>query len=204
MGAHDARNACSRSRNRRSGSPGLTAHDGPEYAVAEVRQREAGSAARGLTLKHQRRRFHRSATLGVDCTAVNGPDQRWALDFVPGSLAGGASIRVLAAIDLFTRERVALLAATSFAGRQVAEAVDRAGSKSGALPERIRGWTTARSSRRGRSITGPTETAGSSTSADPATGSTPFAGRGEESLHDPLAVRVRHLRPARQAQATVE
>jgi len=33
MSAHDHRNACSRSRNRRSGSPGITAHDGPEYAL---------------------------------------------------------------------------------------------------------------------------------------------------------------------------
>lgn len=92
----------------------------------------------GLTLKHQRRRRHRSASLRVERPAVTRPDQQWAMDFVHDTLADGASIRVLTAIDLFTRECIALEAAKGFSGGQVAVALERAGKVRRALPESIR------------------------------------------------------------------
>jgi putative transposase len=92
----------------------------------------------GLTLKHQRRRRHRSAALRVEPPAVTRVDQQWAMDFMHDTLEGGTGIRVLTAIDLYTRECVALEAAPIFTGSQVAVALERAGRDRSELPERIR------------------------------------------------------------------
>src|SRR5262249_15012711 len=63
---------------------------------------------------------------------------QWAMDFMHDTLAGGASIRVLTAIDLHTRECVALQAAVSFSGGHVVASLEQARRDRGALPERIR------------------------------------------------------------------
>ena len=54
------------------------------------------------------------------------------------TLAGGEPIRVLTAIDLCTRECVALIASKTFTGSDVARLLSEAGSKRGGLPRRIR------------------------------------------------------------------
>ena len=92
----------------------------------------------GLSLKRQRRRRHRSATLRAERPVVTAPDQQWAMDFMHDTLAGGASVRVLTVIDLHTRECVALQVARTFGGAAVADALEAARRDRGGLPGRIR------------------------------------------------------------------
>jgi putative transposase len=92
----------------------------------------------GLPLKRQRRRRHRSAVVRIERPAVTARNQQWAMDFMHDTLAGGAKIRVLTAIDLFSRECVALMAAETFSGAQVSALLVRAGIERGGLPSRIR------------------------------------------------------------------
>ena len=49
-----------------------------------------------------------------------GPDQRWSLDFVSDAFACGRRFRILAAVDNFSRECLALVADTSLSGARVA------------------------------------------------------------------------------------
>ena len=53
-----------------------------------------------------------------------GPDQRWSLDFVSDALANGRRFRVLAVVDDFTRECLALVVDTSLSGMRVARELD--------------------------------------------------------------------------------
>ena len=46
-------------------------------------------------------------------TIPQGPNQRWSLDFVSDVLAWGRRFRVLAVVDDFTREALALVADSS-------------------------------------------------------------------------------------------
>ena len=48
-----------------------------------------------------------------------GKNQRWSLDFVSDALSCGRRIRVLAVVDDFTRECLALVVDTSLSGRRV-------------------------------------------------------------------------------------
>jgi putative transposase len=45
-------------------------------------------------------------------TLPQGPNQRWSLDFVSDALAGGRRFRILAVVDDFTRECLALVVDT--------------------------------------------------------------------------------------------
>jgi putative transposase len=92
----------------------------------------------GLTLKMQKRRRHRSAMLRAERSAAIRINDQWAMDFMHDTLAGGRSIRVLTAIDLFTRECIALVAAFVFSGAAVSVVLDEAGKLRGALPQKIR------------------------------------------------------------------
>jgi putative transposase len=92
----------------------------------------------GLPLKRQRRRRHRSAVVRVERPAVTGVGQQWAMDFMHDTLANGSKIRVLTAIDLYTRECVALEAAAGFSGADVSTILARAASEGRSLPSRIR------------------------------------------------------------------
>ena len=65
-------------------------------------------------------------------------NEQWAMDFMHDTLASGQNFRVLTAIDLFTRECVALVAAFGFSGSSVVGALERAGDERGSLPHRIR------------------------------------------------------------------
>lgn len=73
-----------------------------------------------------RRRGGRKRALGTRApmTIPQGPNQRWSLDFVTDALADGRRFRVLAVVDDFTRECLALVADTSLSGRRVVRELD--------------------------------------------------------------------------------
>ena len=52
------------------------------------------------------------------------PNDRWSLDFVSDQLTDGRRFRILTVVDDCTRERLALVADTSFCGVRVARELD--------------------------------------------------------------------------------
>lgn len=92
----------------------------------------------GLALRRRRPKRRRSAAARCDRPLPTQPDQQWALDFMHDTLADGSAIRVLTAIDLHTRECVALAAAKGFTGACVARLLEQATTGRGGLPNRIR------------------------------------------------------------------
>jgi len=54
-----------------------------------------------------------------------GPNQRWSLDFVSDALIDSRRFRILAIVDDFTRECLALVADTSLSGVRVVRELDR-------------------------------------------------------------------------------
>ena len=62
-----------------------------------------------------RKRSGRKRALGMRApiTMPQGPNKRWSLDFVSDALADGRRFRILAIVDDFTRECLALVADTS-------------------------------------------------------------------------------------------
>ncbi len=73
----------------------------------------------GLKVRH---RSGRKRVLGTrsPITIPQEPAQRWSLDFVSDALICGRRLRILAVIDDFSRENLALVADTSLSGRRVA------------------------------------------------------------------------------------
>jgi putative transposase len=73
-----------------------------------------------------RRRRGRKRAMGTRApmTLPQGPNQRWSLDFVSDTLISGRRIRILAVVDDFTRECLALVADTSLSGARVARELD--------------------------------------------------------------------------------
>jgi putative transposase len=73
-----------------------------------------------------RRRSGRKRALGTRSPMAipQGPNQRWSLDFLSDALADGRRFRILAIVDDFTRECLALIADTSLAGVRVARELD--------------------------------------------------------------------------------
>ncbi len=69
-----------------------------------------------------RKRGGRKRALGTRRPMVlpDGPDQRWSLDFVSDAFTDGRRFRVLAVVDDYTRECLALVADTSLSGVRVA------------------------------------------------------------------------------------
>jgi putative transposase len=89
----------------------------------------------GLCVKRKKRkRLVRQGCAEVKVVRAN---QEWALDFVSDALAGGRAIRILAVVDAYTRECLALEVDTSFASRRVTRVLERIGAERG-WPERIR------------------------------------------------------------------
>jgi putative transposase len=68
-----------------------------------------------------RRRGGRKRALGTRAPMAipQGPNQRWSLDFLSDTLADGRRFRILAVVDDFTRECLALVADTSLPGLRV-------------------------------------------------------------------------------------
>jgi putative transposase len=73
-----------------------------------------------------RRRRGRKRATGVRAPLIlpDRPDQRWSLDFVSDALSWGRRIRVLAVVDDFTREALALVVDTSIGGQRVVRELD--------------------------------------------------------------------------------
>ena len=73
-----------------------------------------------------RRRGGRKRALGIRAplSLPQGPNQRWSLDFVHDQLSDGRRLRILAIVDDYTRECLALVADTSLSGRRVGRELD--------------------------------------------------------------------------------
>lgn len=91
----------------------------------------------GLTLKRKRPKRRKSAVPRQVRPEVKSANERWAMDFVHDVLAGGRTIRILTAIDAYTRECVALVAQPTFRGEDVAAILSEAGNRRGTLPALI-------------------------------------------------------------------
>jgi putative transposase len=68
-----------------------------------------------------RRRSGRKRALGTRAPMAipQGPNQRWSLDFLSDAFTDGRRFRILAVVDDFTRECLALVADTSLGGQRV-------------------------------------------------------------------------------------
>ena len=73
-----------------------------------------------------RRRRGRKRAMGTRAPMAlpQAPNQRWSLDFVSDTLACGRRFRMLAVVDDFTRECLALVADTSLSGASVGRELD--------------------------------------------------------------------------------
>ncbi len=73
-----------------------------------------------------RRRRGRKRAMGTRAPMAHpqGPNQRWSLDFVSDTLVCSRRIRILAVVDDFTRESLALVVDTSLSGARVARELD--------------------------------------------------------------------------------
>ena len=125
----------------------------PDDAVVRARLRELAAIRRrfgyrrlhilltreGIVMNHKklrrlyreerlqvRRRGGRKRALGTRAPMAlpQGPNQRWSLDFLSDAFSDGRRFRILAIVDDFTRECLALVADTSLPGRRVARELD--------------------------------------------------------------------------------
>ena len=74
-----------------------------------------------------RKRGGRKRAIGTRAPMAlpQGSNQRWSLDFLSDALACGRKFRVLAVVDDFTRECLALIVDNSLSGIRVARELDR-------------------------------------------------------------------------------
>ena len=90
-----------------------------------------------------RRRGGRKRALGTRAplSLPHGPNQRWSLDFLHDQLGDGRRFRILAIVDDFTRECLALVADTSLSGPRVGRELDAIVARRGKpLIDRQRQW----------------------------------------------------------------
>jgi putative transposase len=80
-------------------------------------------AEEGLAVKRQRGRKRATGTR-EPMAAPAGPSKRWSLDFLADTFGVSRRFRILAVIDDFTRECLALVPDTSISGRRVARELD--------------------------------------------------------------------------------
>lgn len=80
--------------------------------------REEGLAVR------RRRGGKRATGTRAPMALPDGPNQRWSLDFVADTLSWGRRLRILAIVDDFTREALALVVDTSIGGWRLARELD--------------------------------------------------------------------------------
>ena len=91
----------------------------------------------GLTLKPRRKARRSKAAANRRAPALpTAANERWAMDFIHDTLAGGGKIRVLSVIDIYTRECLALAVDSSFGGEKVAAVLSDLRDERG-LPPRI-------------------------------------------------------------------
>lgn len=90
---------------------------------------------KGFEVNHKRLfRLCREERLGVRRRAIGtrapmaipqGPNQRWSADFLQDALSDGRRLRVVAVVDAFSRECLALVVDTSISGARVGRELDR-------------------------------------------------------------------------------
>lgn len=85
----------------------------------------------GLVLRRRRPKRRRSAVARILRPAPLQVNERWAMDFVHDTLAGGQTIRVLTMLDVHTRECIALVAQAGFRGVDVARVLSTVGAVRG-------------------------------------------------------------------------
>lgn len=83
-----------------------------------------------------RRRGGRKRALGTrrPMLVPEAPNMRWSLDFVSDALTDGRRFRVLAVVDDYSRERLALVADTSLSGHRVVRELESLIARRGHLP----------------------------------------------------------------------
>jgi len=77
----------------------------------------------GLAVRRRRGR-KRATGMRAPMTLPDRPNQRWSLDFVSDALAWGRRFRILAVVDDFTREALALVVDTSIGGARLVRELD--------------------------------------------------------------------------------
>jgi len=90
----------------------------------------------GLVLKRRRPKRRKSAVQRMPRPQPASANERWAMDFVHDTLAGGRTMRVLTVVDVHTRECVALVPQLGFRGADVARVLSAVGEERG-LPALI-------------------------------------------------------------------
>jgi len=76
----------------------------------------------GLMIRRKARK--RLLRAGTPRPALSGPNQEWALDFVHDAAESGRAFRALSALDVYTRECLALEVDTSFASRRLTRVLE--------------------------------------------------------------------------------
>jgi putative transposase len=100
-----------------------------EQVIAILKEQEAGAK----TAEVCRRRGGRKRAVGTRAPLAlpSGPNQRWSLDFLSDALGDGRRFRILAVVDDFTRECLALVADTSLPGMRVVRELEALVSRRG-------------------------------------------------------------------------
>jgi putative transposase len=85
----------------------------------------------GLSIRPRTPRRRRSCRYRAERAAVGAPNECWAMDFLSDQLFDGRPFRILAAIDVHTRESLALVPRVGFRAFQVVEVLDRLAAERG-------------------------------------------------------------------------
>ncbi len=91
----------------------------------------------GLVLRRKRPKRRRSAAHREERLMPRQPNERWAMDFVHDTLFSGESLRVLAVVDVCSRECLALRAGRRFRGEDVSRILSQLAGERGAMPQII-------------------------------------------------------------------
>ena len=94
--------------------------------------RDDGLAIRARTPRRRRARQYRAAR-----PELAAPNQAWAMDFVSDTLAGGQRFRLLAVVDCFSRECLAIVPRVQFRADHVVETLEQLVREHG-TPQTIR------------------------------------------------------------------
>ena len=85
----------------------------------------------GLTLRSKPRRGRRAATNRRERCKATAPNQVWSVDFVADQLADDRRFRALTAVDVYTRECLAIEVGQSLKGEDVVHVLNRMGAARG-------------------------------------------------------------------------
>jgi putative transposase len=88
----------------------------------------------GLAVRSRKRR-HLRMTRGNALAALTQPNDRWSIDFISDTIAGGRGMRVLTAVDDCTHEGLAVEPAFSYPSRSVIRTLEAIAFERGSLPK---------------------------------------------------------------------